>query len=39
MSVLRYTGVFFLCCCLISVCGFRHGTDCVNPLSLTVDLD
>ena len=27
-SVLRYTGVFFfLCCCLVFVCGFRHGTQ------------
>ena len=21
--------VLFLCCCLVFVCGFRHGTDCV----------
>jgi hypothetical protein len=33
--VLRYwcllfpVAVLFLCCCLVFVCGFRHGTDCV----------
>jgi hypothetical protein len=33
--VLRYwcllfsVAVLFLCCCLVLVCGFRHGTDCV----------
>jgi hypothetical protein len=33
--VLRYwcllfsVAVLFLCCCLVFVCGFCHGTDCV----------
>ena len=31
--------VFFLCCCFVFVCGFHYGTDCVSPLSLTVDLN
>jgi hypothetical protein len=35
MSVLRYwcflfsVAVLVLCCCLVYVCGFHHGTDCV----------